>query len=154
MNKEVFLKNRERFFLALADGTRLRILNLLVEGEVCVCFFTETLGESQPKVSRHLAYLRGAGLVSTQRDGKWIYYRINWPEDTDLKEILRSTIAGLTSIPSMLAERKRLREVSGSGLVNIERGRQKDSEAVREKIARTASDNAQQSEDAIDTFLL
>ncbi|WP_242531466.1 ArsR/SmtB family transcription factor, partial [Vibrio alginolyticus] len=56
------LEKLEKLFLALSDRTRLRLLNLMRNGEICVCFFTEVLGESQPKVSRHLAYLRNAGL--------------------------------------------------------------------------------------------
>lgn len=67
--------------MALADKTRLRLLNLMRRNEVCVCFFTEVLGDSQPKISRHLAYLRNAGLVEARRDGKWMHYSIVWPED-------------------------------------------------------------------------
>ncbi len=63
-------------FRAFADPTRLRILNLLVEREVCVCDLCSVLEEIQPKVSRHLAYLRRAGLVDVRQDGKWKHYRI------------------------------------------------------------------------------
>ncbi len=66
----------ERLFKALADTTRLRILGLLLTGEVCVCHIHETLGIPQPKASRHLAYLRRARLVETRRNGLWIYYRL------------------------------------------------------------------------------
>lgn len=129
MSKQTFLKTRERFFLALGDATRLRILNLLSEGEVCVCFFTEALKESQPKISRHLAYLRGAELVSTRRDGKWIYYRINWPLEEDLNKVLNGVLAGMSSNPLMQVEKRRLLEIAGSGLVKIERGRKRVSES-------------------------
>jgi ArsR family transcriptional regulator len=61
---------------ALGDPTRLRLLNLLRGGEICVCYFVEILGEPQPKVSRHLAYLRRAGLVDVRRDGKWMHYKV------------------------------------------------------------------------------
>ena len=64
----------ESLLKALADGTRLRILSLLAGGEVCVCHIHESLKISQPKASRHLAYLRRAGLVTTRREGLWIYY--------------------------------------------------------------------------------
>ena len=67
----------ERFFTALSDRTRLRLLNLMGEDEVCVCFFVEVLGEPQPKISRHLAYLRQAGVVAARREGKWMNYRIH-----------------------------------------------------------------------------
>ncbi|MEP7077268.1 MAG: metalloregulator ArsR/SmtB family transcription factor [Acidobacteriota bacterium] len=70
------LADLEGFFLALSDGTRLRLLNLMRIGEVSVGYLSDELGQSQPKISRHLAYLRSAGLVETRRDGKWIYYRI------------------------------------------------------------------------------
>ena len=63
-------------FLALGDGTRLRVLNLMRHGEICVSAFTDVLSQSQPKVSRHLAYLRNAGLVEARRDGKWMHYSL------------------------------------------------------------------------------
>src|SRR6187455_2535597 len=70
------LTELERLFKALADETRLRILGLLLTGEVCVCHIHESLRISQSKASRHLAYLRRAGLVETRRDGLWVYYRL------------------------------------------------------------------------------
>jgi ArsR family transcriptional regulator, arsenate/arsenite/antimonite-responsive transcriptional repressor len=63
-------------FRAFADATRLRILNLLLEGEVCVCDLCSILDEIQPKVSRHLAYLRRVGLVTVRTEGKWKYYSV------------------------------------------------------------------------------
>ena len=70
------LHTMERLFQALGDTTRLRILGLLLTGEVCVCHIHESLKVSQPKASRHLAYLRRAGLVETRKEGLWVYYRI------------------------------------------------------------------------------
>ncbi|MGE3467940.1 MAG: ArsR/SmtB family transcription factor [Pyrinomonadaceae bacterium] len=66
----------EKLFLALADKTRLHLLALLSDGELPVGEMVDQTGESQPKVSRHLAYLRNADVVSARRDGKWIYYGI------------------------------------------------------------------------------
>jgi ArsR family transcriptional regulator len=63
-------------FRAFADPTRLRILSLLLERELCVCDLCEVLGEIQPKVSRHLAYLRRSGLIGARSEGRWTYYRI------------------------------------------------------------------------------
>src|SRR3982751_1689574 len=83
-------------FLALSDKTRLRLLGLMADGEVSVGFLADSLGESQPKISRHLAYLRTAGLASTRRDGKWIYYGIQMPLDPVVKGAL---LAGLGSEP-------------------------------------------------------
>lgn len=66
-----------RLFKCLADDTRLMLMLLIQqEGELCVCEMTHVLEESQPKVSRHLAQLRGCGLVVDQRDGQWVYYRL------------------------------------------------------------------------------
>ena len=61
-------------FRAFADPTRLRALSLLLERELCVCDLCDLLGEIQPKVSRHLATLRRAGLVKVRRQGKWKFY--------------------------------------------------------------------------------
>ena len=68
--------NLAGLFAALADTTRLRLLNLMGGREVCVCYFVEILRQGQPKISRHLAYLRKAGLVAARREGKWMHYRI------------------------------------------------------------------------------
>src|SRR5690242_18814490 len=83
----------DTLFKALGDQTRLRLLNLMSAGEVCVCFFVEVLGEAQPKISRHLAYLRDAGIVEARRDGKWAHYRIatlNGPATAILNCVLDS----------------------------------------------------------------
>lgn len=76
MKAERTLKDMATLFLALGDGTRLRVLNLMRHGEICVSAFTDVLSQSQPKVSRHLAYLRNAGLVEARRDGKWMHYSL------------------------------------------------------------------------------
>jgi len=81
-----------RLFAALADPTRLRLLNLMAGREVCVCYFVEILKQGQPKISRHLAYLRRAGIVSARRDGKWMHYRIQRPEDARAAAILDATL--------------------------------------------------------------
>lgn len=83
MSKKPKEIDKEPFFRALADRTRLRLLNLLGSEEVCVCFFVETLKTNQPKISRHLAYLRRAGIVGVRRDGPWMHYRIVEPSDPD-----------------------------------------------------------------------
>ena len=79
----------ERLFAALADRTRLRLLNLLAGDEVCVCYFVEVLQMNQPNISRHLAYLKSAGIVAARRDGKWMHYRITEPADSAAARILR-----------------------------------------------------------------
>src|ERR1700739_2123159 len=67
-------------FRALADATRLRLLNLIADREICVCYFVEILRISQPKISRHLAYLRRAGIIEARREGKWMHYRLTMPK--------------------------------------------------------------------------
>jgi len=101
----------ETFFLALADKTRLRLLNLMREDEVCVCYFTEVLGVSQPKISRHLAYLRNAGIVSARREGKWMNYKIDMPEDSSAEIVLRDTLEWLKAQDDMRADYEKLAEV-------------------------------------------
>jgi ArsR family transcriptional regulator, arsenate/arsenite/antimonite-responsive transcriptional repressor len=97
-----------RFFQALGDTTRLRLLNLMGEQEVCVCYFTEILGGPQPKISRHLAYLRNAGIVSARREGKWMHYRIAMPPHIGASQILRQTLDSLKDDKAMQADRARL----------------------------------------------
>ncbi len=98
----------ETLFLALADKTRLRLLNLMRGNEVCVCFFTEVLGESQPKISRHLAYLRNAGIVSARRDGKWMNYKIEIPENPYAEQILNDTLKWLEAQDDMREDYNKL----------------------------------------------
>ena len=96
------------FFQALGDTTRLRLLNLMGEQEVCVCYFVEILGAPQPKISRHLAYLRSAGIVSARREGKWMHYRIVMPPHVGASQVLRQTLDSLKEDKAMQADRARL----------------------------------------------
>ncbi|HEX8287909.1 MAG TPA: metalloregulator ArsR/SmtB family transcription factor [Pyrinomonadaceae bacterium] len=111
MNSENNLLEMENLFLALSDKTRLRLLNLMRGGEVCVCFFSEVLGESQPKVSRHLAYLRNAGIVSTRRDGKWVHYQIEHPSNSHSARILEDTLKWLKEQGNMQADYEKLIDI-------------------------------------------
>jgi ArsR family transcriptional regulator, arsenate/arsenite/antimonite-responsive transcriptional repressor len=95
-------------FAALADPTRLRILNLMDGREVCVCYFVEILKQGQPKISRHLAYLRKAGIVEARRDGKWMHYRIERPDDPGATAILDATLKSLETDRNMKADLLRL----------------------------------------------
>lgn len=98
----------QRFYQALGDETRLRLLNLMGNQELCVCYFVEVLDQPQPKISRHLAYLRNAGLVTTRRDGTWMHYRIATPEHRGARRLLRETLRWMEKDPAMIADRKRL----------------------------------------------
>jgi ArsR family transcriptional regulator len=95
-------------FAALADRTRLRLLNLMDGKEVCVCYFVEILGQSQPKISRHLAYLRRAGIVTARREGKWMHYKIVPPKHAGAAQILSETLSVLRVDSSMQADLSRL----------------------------------------------
>jgi len=98
----------ERFFQALGDNTRLRLLNLMGDREICVCYFVEILGQGQPKISRHLAYLRRAEIVTARREGKWMHYRIVVPPNIGAAQVLRQTLAWLKEDRTMQADRMRL----------------------------------------------
>lgn len=98
----------DKLFRALADPTRLRLLNLISEQEICVCYFTEVIGAPQPKISRHLAYLRKAGIVAARRDGKWMHYHLAIPRDAHAASILRTTLAVLRADKAMQRDRERL----------------------------------------------
>jgi ArsR family transcriptional regulator len=98
----------ELLFKALADRTRLRLLNLMGEGEVCVCFFVEVLGTNQPKISRHLAYLRRAGVVAARREGKWMHYRVSAPADPRAARVFEEVMAWLGDDRDMQKDRARL----------------------------------------------
>jgi ArsR family transcriptional regulator, arsenate/arsenite/antimonite-responsive transcriptional repressor len=100
--------NIERFFQALGDSTRLRLLNLMGDQEICVCYFVEILGSPQPKISRHLAYLRSAGIVAARRDGKWMHYRVVMPPHIGAAQTLRQTLGWLKEDKAMQADRARL----------------------------------------------
>jgi ArsR family transcriptional regulator len=95
-------------FRALADPTRLRLLNLVADREICVCYFVEILRTSQPKISRHLAYLRNAGIVAARREGKWMHYRLTIPKDRAAASILRETLKHLREKPQMQRDISRL----------------------------------------------
>ena len=104
----------ETMFRALADQTRLRILALLASGEVCVCNIHGSLGIPQPTASRHLAYLRKAGLVATRRSGLWVHYRLAEPDDPAATAVLKAAVDALGQTRHVPADRKRL-----SGLTSI-----------------------------------
>ncbi len=95
-------------FRALADTTRLRLLNLIADREICVCYFVEILKMSQPKISRHLAYLRRAGIVAARREGKWMHYRLAIPKDEVAARILREALRHLRERPEMKRDVARL----------------------------------------------
>src|SRR6185295_11868702 len=107
------LNEMEGFFKALADATRLRILGLLLTGEVCVCHIHESLKIPQSKASRHLAYLRRTGLVDTRRDGLWIHYRMASLPDPVLAAIAGAVRHALTHTDDVRRDAERLQKKTG-----------------------------------------
>jgi|SRR5580658_5431138 ArsR family transcriptional regulator len=98
----------DQLFRALGDPTRLRLLNLMAEQEICVCYFTEVIGAPQPKISRHLAYLRKAGIVAARREGKWMHYRLTSPSNPHVASILRSVLDALKQDKDLQRDFQRL----------------------------------------------
>ena len=107
------IKEVEHVFKALADPTRLRILGLLLAGEVCVCDIHETLGIPQPKASRHLAYLRKTGLVDARREGLWMHYRLSAVADPVLRTIVDGAAHALTHLDVVRRDAQRLQKKTG-----------------------------------------
>ncbi len=103
----------ESLFKALADATRLRILGLLLAGEVCVCDIHESLKIRQSKTSRHLAYLRRAGLVATRRDGLWIHYRLGSLSDPVLAALADAVKHALAHVEVIQKDGARLMKRTG-----------------------------------------
>lgn len=100
-------------FQALGDSTRLRILGLLLSGEVCVCDIHESLKIPQSKASRHLAYLRKARLVDTRRDGLWIHYRLASRDEPVLAAIATAVYHALTHDEAVRRDGERLKTRTG-----------------------------------------
>ena len=103
----------ETLFKALADTTRLRILGLLLTGEVCVCDIHESLKIGQSKASRHLAYLRKTGLVETRRDGLWVHYRLGKLSSPVLAAIADAVRHGLAHMGRVQRDAERLQKRNG-----------------------------------------
>jgi ArsR family transcriptional regulator len=111
MSKNAKKFDMELFFRALADRTRLRLINLMALDEICVCFFVEVLGTHQPKISRHLAYLRKAGIVSARREGKWMHYSLVEPPDPHAARVLKEVRSWLVEDEELRRDLGRLTKV-------------------------------------------
>jgi ArsR family transcriptional regulator len=104
-----------RFFRALGDETRLRIVALLSHGELCVCHLQEALSLSQPNISRQLAVLRAAGIVQDRREGTWVYYRLLPQEDEDRERHLRALAQSFAKRDVLRRDVEKLLKVCGPG---------------------------------------
>lgn len=103
------MRTSAELFKALADETRLRILNLLVQGELCVCDIMAVLDVGQSKASRHLAYLRNVGLVNDRRSGVWMHYSLAKPSGVTHRRILEWLAEAATELPQAAADLKALK---------------------------------------------
>ena len=112
-NNRAAIDELEDVFKALADKTRLRVLALLANNEVCVCHIHDSLELPQPTVSRHLAYLRRCGLVTARRDGVWMHYRVSRSLNPLIQRIVNSSLDVLQQMPASTQDRKQFRRSFG-----------------------------------------
>lgn len=160
MKDATYLSNLEKVLLGLSDKTRLRILNLIRDGEISVGYFTEILGDSQPKISRHLAYLRRVGLVVARREGTWMHYSIDWPDDAYAVALIEGLLDGLGARPEMQNDRKRMSEALRKAGVKITATKPVRRERVSTSKPSKADPSPQKQisesreEEEIETFLL
>lgn len=101
----VALDDLDTLFKGFADPTRLRILNVLAAGELCVCDVVDILRLPQPAISRHLAYLRRMGLVTATREGKFAHYRLATPENAVHGHLIDCARSCFVGVPSLDRER-------------------------------------------------
>jgi len=113
------MKELEQYFKALADRSRLRILNLLLHGELCVCDIQFVLEASQPNVSRHLAYLKNSGLVLDRRDGFRIFYRLAEPKQGAKKKLFEFLQDAYKSEAQLREDTRRLKDAIQDGSCTV-----------------------------------
>ncbi len=113
LKKRTAVGELENLFKALADKTRLRILALLGNNEVCVCHIHDSLGLPQPTVSRHLAYLRKSGLVATRRDGVWMHYQMSRSLNPAIQDVIAAAVKALDQSPATTQDRKQFQRSFG-----------------------------------------
>lgn len=113
-------------FRAFSDKTRLRILHMLGGGEVCVCDLVSVLNVPQPKVSRHLRYLRHAGLVQARKDGLWSYYKLAAAKSAFHSKLLECLGCCFSDVPEVKKDAVRLAKICSSACCETEsRGKRK-----------------------------
>lgn len=106
-DEAVGLTDLDDLFKGFADPTRIRVLNVLVAGELCVCDIVEILSLPQPAVSRHLAYLRRAGLVEATREWKFAHYRLAEPRNSVHRNLINCVRSCFTGVAILDTERTR-----------------------------------------------
>jgi len=113
------MKELEQYFKALGDVSRLRILNLLLHGELCVCDIQYALETSQPNVSRHLAYLKNSGLVFDRRDGFRIFYRLAEPRQSPKKRLFELLQEACKKEEQLQEDTRRLKQAIANGSCTV-----------------------------------
>ena len=131
------MKELEQYFKALADTSRLRILNLLLHGELCVCDIQYVLEATQPNVSRHLSYLKNSGLVLDRRDGYRIFYRLADPKQGTKRPLFEFLQNAYQNEKRLTEDNRRLKEAIEGGSCTL--GEWKPYSAVRRKKELQAS---------------
>ena len=111
--KTASINRVDLLFRAFSDRTRLRILYMLRGGELCVCHIVDVLGVPQPKASRHLAYLRRAGLVLARKEGHWSYYRLAPARTTFHQKLLDCLCCCFQDVPELAKDARRLKDITG-----------------------------------------
>jgi ArsR family transcriptional regulator len=109
------MQNLENYFRGLADGSRLRIVNLLLERELCVCDIQRILNLTQPSASRHLSYLKHAGLVADRRDGLRVFYRLVEEEAPVLRNLYEFLCGAFRGEEPFESDVKQLRDFLAGG---------------------------------------
>ena len=112
---EVQSEKIDRMFRAFCDRTRLRILSLLRDGELCVGDIVEILQVPQPRVSRHLGHLKKAGLVLTRKSGTWVYYSLTRPKTAFHRKLLDCAITCFRDVPEIQADNAKAAKIKKSG---------------------------------------
>ena len=136
MNPEAILAGTASLFLALGDKTRLRLLNLMRDREVNVSSFTGILEQSQPLVSRHLAYLRNSGIVEARRDGKWMHYSISGQLDENTSRLLSELFKWMESQDGLRVDREKYRRLIGEPVKDLTPPKASEQKPSRPRAAR------------------
>ena len=137
MNPEAILAGTASLFLALGDKTRLRLLNLMRDREVNVSSFTGILEQSQPLVSRHLAYLRNSGIVEARRDGKWMHYSISAQLDENSSRLLSELFKWMESQDGLRVDREKYRRLIGEPIEDVAPRKATERKPRRQRTTKT-----------------
>jgi ArsR family transcriptional regulator, arsenate/arsenite/antimonite-responsive transcriptional repressor len=122
------------YFKGLADGNRMRILNLLFHGELCRCDIQHVLGATQSTVSRHLSYLKNAGLVLDRRAGYRVYYRLVQAQDPEITELFHYLVLAFSKDKALKADMKKLREAIKEGSCTVSEWKPMSGVALRPQL--------------------